>query len=433
METIHTRIVEVEQEIEKYPALQDVWSKNKSLPSFEQVVQQLEWCAGNLRELRRCLHRLHCLLTDTDGLFTNLDETQVASLAALTIIDACKLAPKSIEAFGTGYKKDSVEFFFQTLRERPEIYPVFNALSKEAQNYIKENLPEYFHMRHLQLGEVPAETIKPFLKEAQEKPESLTLMGYFWLVNLTGFDPVPEGKNPANHGSTASETRLNCFKELESVLVECVKQNSTISLTNYYASKIPQSIKTKFANCDDCMKSFVARLSMLASDKLPENVVGQLLENTDYNLLEQVSRLENFAYKKLSLTAITFLPAVFWKLGQLDSKLDNVLKTYLVLQKKLFEWIANSTEIEGTLGINRSIPLFSISQNSDFLEKLSKDHTADCNWDLDMSGKFASVLVTTAAASKPKKTPYHSPLFPPAGETNPDARVPGSTSTPPRP
>lgn len=147
-----------------YPSLTANFQKIFPSIAFKEVIAQLQWSINEV-ELKRGLHRLHCLhcllqlkqaSTETYPelrLFASTNQAQCEALLALLLIDSCKgceQANKLLEQLSYKAPKDVVAFFLYSLQKFPTIYPIYNVIRSEAQQYLNSNI--FCHMRHLQLG-----------------------------------------------------------------------------------------------------------------------------------------------------------------------------------------------------------------------------------------------------------------------------------------
>lgn len=358
----------------EYPSMPDLFADNFSDIELQQIIKQLQWVT-NERELNRTLHRLHCFLQCLEEhddyssikVLTKLTPTEKQALLALFLIDGCKCSAPAIEAFEKKQHKspkDSVEFFFYTLQKQPDIYPIFNVISNEAQKHIAENI-FYLHQRHLMFGEVPSSSLHDFAKLFEnEKPDKLRqrlrLLNQFWLINLLGFDEpkCAEKAKREDLGPTMPKERLAQILKVQSHLDKCIEKKSLQPLENFYSSQNTLPV--------------VGRIRMLLLDKFKNkanSIIKELIKN-NFGDLKKLAETETHSYKKYHLLAITFLPAVFWKLVELNQNKSHKDIALIFIKFQIAFYQALPDIIEKLKG-NRSIPLFSISKNEDFLKEFS--------------------------------------------------------------
>ncbi len=395
-------LAKVDNEIAKYPSLTGLLEKKS------EIKEQLTWSIND-RELERGVYRLHCLLNvkPYKSLFNMQERYKIEALMALIAIDSCKSANQAKHLFSPMQpKKDSVEFFFDTLKKMPDIYPAFKILDDQAKHYITKNLPEYCHLRHMQFGEASLQAIEDFLKFSSGNQDGFELMYWFWAVNLVGFDVPPSQElNKEVCELTLASQRLSQFEKLVNFLKKAKENWSTNSreenvkqISAYYIAQIPLALRDSFSEARDSVKVFVGRLSLLLADRChDEEKLAGILKEIPLDLFEKVAQYERDAYKKLNLRAVTFLPAVFWAFEEINGLTGKSLLVYLDLQCSLFKWLSeNDVNVKDLLGENRSIPLFSLTKPEfhQFLKEFSKDSKIQLNWEFNLSGKFFEVKVS---------------------------------------
>lgn len=219
----------------------------------------------------------------------------------------------------------------------------------------------YLHLRHLQLGEVPVASVS---KEALERPRHL--MEAFWHANAMGFSidrtGYPLGETT---GPTISVEQKNQFEKL----LDSIKNKK---LTDYYAK---DSIFTNRPNLKGSFKEqeveFICRLGkMLSFINLKEDDKDYLIfiaNNQD--LIKDLVSIETRTFSENSLEAFTFLPAVLKTLKDKimpDKQTGEILRVFLSLQKQLYLSVPSFIK---SLGNNRTIPLFRLSNNQDDMLK----------------------------------------------------------------
>lgn len=383
----------------------------------EAMINQLQW-STNETELFRGLHRLHCFLQLLAGELKhlNISENQKFSeknrytLLALILIDSCKNSPASVHAFeklGFTAVKDSVPFFFDTLRQAPQIYPIFNALDDHAKNTIKNDL-FYLHQRHLQFGEIPLSALSDFTAVVLEgNHRRLQLMDAFWLLNLMGFE-LPkndESNKMGNFGPTMTEQNLFQLLSLQKTLHSCLDQKTLEPLETFYSQKVAH-LFTGETTMPESSQAFTARLMMLLQVKNDNATANELLSSLitkQPKLLEETANAEGSCFKQLGLQAITFTPAVLWKLQSINSdrNSNDVLSIFLKFQRALFRALPS---VKDNLNGNLSIPLFAISQDKEFLGNFSCHPDYDLRLELNI-GRFITLKARCVApVAKPIAT-----------------------------
>lgn len=410
---------------EQYSNLEQKFGDKFPTVGFAQVTSQLGWSL-NENELKRSLHRLHCFLQASSTpvkhyeLLNNLNDAQCEAVLAMLLIDSCKGSAEAIEAYTALDRtpaKDSVAFFFDTLAKAPEIYPIFNAISEGAQQYLKNNI-FYLHCRHLQLGEVPAQSLSEFQalitnEFAGKAKEGLMLQKAFWLVNWMGFDAgkLSEAQKAEDFGSTATKDQIRQYLKLHQFLSVCAETGSLQPLNNFYLTQIPNELKnTLTENClDDSTKVFVGRLlALLQMKQNPDdalNTINSLLATENgAELIAKTASAESQVYKKLKLQAITFLPAVYWKLQEINEEKApaEILKIFLKFQTAFF---AALPEIKEQLKDNLVVPLFGIGQDTNsILTNFSKYP----DYSLQLAIEIGRFMTVNAKAVAPKAQPQAS-------------------------
>lgn len=412
---------------EQYPQLEQRFRVSFPSIDFAQIKSQLGWSLNNT-ELTRGLHRLHCFLDASSiqiehyELLESLNATQKEAVLAMLLIDSCKGSTEAIEAYTKPDRapaKDSVAFFFDTLAKAPEIYPIFNAISEEAQQYLKDNI-FYLHCRHLQLGEVPAQSLSEFQalitnEFAGKTQERLMLQKAFWLVNWMGFDAhklsVTDSKKAENFGSTATKDQIRQYHQLHQHLLECADMGSLEPLSNFYLTQIPDGLSNTLreTGLGNSVKVFVGRLlallQMRQSSDDALNIINSILATENgAEVIAKTASAESQVYETLKLQAITFLPAVYWKLQEIneDKTPTEILSIYLKFQTAFF---AALPEVKEQLKDNLVVPLFGIGQDTNsILTNFSKhaDYALRLNIEI---GKFMTV---NAKAVAPKAQPQAS-------------------------
>ncbi|MBB72693.1 MAG: hypothetical protein CMF50_09880 [Legionellales bacterium] len=363
--------------------------------SFKVVIMQLSW-STNETEVRRGLHRLHCLLQLWEGsltdpklsLLANISDAQKQALVALVLIDSCKGSKESSAAFTARDHepaKDSVLFLFDTLSKAPDIYPIFAAISSEAQRYISDNIM-YMHQRHLLFGEVPLTSLQTWTaklaQEAQSLKKPFELQRLFWMANLLGFEPIVTtvGQTAEMHGPTASSQRIDALWDLQVSLEQCLRSQNTTPLVRYYEQALPARLQELMVGATPELVIFVARLHKLLADKYPDSDALEVLLANNQPLLSDTCEAEARCYRELNLLAVTFMPAVLWALIKInDSQRDDVkqpltqvLAMFVKFQRQLFNELLKPTAREALQG-HPCVPLFTVQRDEAFLRQFYDD------------------------------------------------------------
>ncbi len=342
--------------------------------TFADVKKQLEW-AFNEYEMKRTIHRLHCLVTflleKKIAVVEKLSPDEKQALIVLVLLDGCKNSPASIDAFqkrGYAALKDAVPSFFRMLEKAPEIFSIYNVLSDGAKLAIKTKF-FYLHLRHLQLGEVPAASVPQ-----RTLQRSRVLMDAFWYLNACGFNIE---KNYAL-GESTSETFDRPFEDKFYALLAAL--DGGVLINYYLANSVFDGRENLKQSFNPMEQEFICRLEkMLAFITLDNNFEYQKFIYNQSTLIKSVAALETKIFSECSIEAITFLPAVLKNLKEkiMQGKTEEeVLIVFLELQRQLYLSIPNFI---AALGDNRTIPLFGLSSQQDaMLAKFasSPDRTA---------------------------------------------------------
>ena len=399
----------------QYPTLEERYTSMAKAEgisvSFEQLKEQLAWSI-NAIETARAIHRVHCItelyLTKSDSELYNVlhlaEPHQRSALIALTVLDATKACKEASTAYtsatGNPPLKDSVPAFFDMLHSCPEQYPLFKALGKPGQEYIQKNI-FYIHLRHLQFGEVPTSSLNAFketLNEAQEiARQKLQLMSAFWLANLLGFEKISDGTRGEEQFSTASKERVAEFFRVDETLKKCISEKSLEPMQNFYETTLASS-QVDFKESSVNEKALLGRLYALLNDRYGRETMPEIFAKIAKHkgLMQKISELavlEEQQFSTFKLQAITFLPAVYWKLDEIMDKapIEDKLMRYVQLQIQLLQSVPTFMD---TLDRDRSIPLFSIKENKDgFLEKLIRS-PENVEFKLSVNSPFLTVSGT---------------------------------------
>ncbi|MBU1926150.1 MAG: hypothetical protein KKI20_00055, partial [Gammaproteobacteria bacterium] len=363
----------------KYPGLKDRLNEylaaiNSQL-SADDVFEQLEWAINDL-EIKRALHRIHSFLflSEKGALpelkhnnlslehldqihaeLSELSDEEKEALLVLTTLDGVKGCAKASEAIQEkGYEvlKDGVPFFFNSMEKAPDIYPVWEKVSKAAKQCIQGNL-FYLHLRHLQLGEVPTASLSEFkgLLNHESVGNKVQLMKRFWLLNWFGFAAAERGDE---EGPTCTNEQYKAFLNVQSCVEACVENENLQSLQAFYAANVPEEV----TDLSDAGKELYGRLVMMLQNDA-EAIASLRTLSTN---IESAARIEQDTFAEYKLQAVTFLPAVYWKINELASEKSAKEKISLLLklQTKVLEAVPGCFE---KLGRNRTLPLFALSKN----------------------------------------------------------------------
>lgn len=317
----------------------------------DSVLTQLMY-ATNEFELKRAVYRMQFFLEELAKaipltVFKDMTAARKEALLALTAIDACKGSEALLKDAdvppNNALPKDTVVWFFETLKRMPEIYPAFQGLSENAKEIIVTQL-FYLHERHVFFGEVPVSALAELTSQSHE---NLQLLHAFWMINLLGF-----------HGDKkATSMQIQDFSQMQSVLDDVVTKGSMEPLVAFYKSfDVPEEIQE---NPDAII--FLGRLmKLLSGDPRTSSSLEAcfLALKGSADSIISVARDEKACYEKQGLLAVTFLPGVFWVILELakkellglgvEEKLDET-KLSLV-QKELLEF-NKTTLILQSLGV----------------------------------------------------------------------------------
>lgn len=363
-------MVDPKANLEHYPNLEALFnSLDPSIKgglTFEAIQEQLMW-AFNDYEQKRAIHRLYWVIKSfsegNNPYFQKLSAAQKQALIALTILDGCKNSNDSIRHYssqGLTALKDGVPSLFDMVAKAPAIFPIYNKLSEQAKQVIKDEF-FYLHLRHLQLGEVPVASI-PKTTLARKRD----LMVAFWYANSMGFAidrpnyPLGEGTGP-----TISEDQKQQF----TMLVVSMDNND---LTDYYAKDSIFVGRTNLKNSFSKQAvEFICRLGkMLSFVGLKENDENYLqFVGAHQSEIEDLVSLETAIFSDHSIEAFTFLPAVLKALKEnimSDKTVGKVLEVFIDLQKQLYLSVPG---LINNIGNNRTIPLFDLSKTQDDMLK----------------------------------------------------------------
>lgn len=272
------------------------------------------------------------------------------------------------------------------LAKAPEIFPIYHQLSEKAKEVIKNEF-FYLHLRHLQLGEVPVESVS---KDALEQPRNL--MVAFWYANATGFSignpGYPIGENT---GPTISDDQRDQFEKL----LVALRNNN---LTDYYAKdsifKERPNLRASFSREE---VEFICRLGKMLS------FVNLKEDDTDYlafvvkneALIKDLVSLETKTFSEHKIEAFTFLPAVLKALKERvmpEKQTAEILGMFLSLQRQLY---LSTPMIIECLGANRTIPLYGLSTSQDQMLKMfaDSDNKQDFHFEASMDNFINVKLV----------------------------------------
>jgi hypothetical protein len=160
---------------------------------------------------------------------------------------------------------------------------------------------------------------------------------------------------------------------------------SLAPLNDYYTKTLADVGQSRaFRSLPVNEKFFVGRLGMLLKDQYGAEglgIVGRVLE-WPFPLIQETALNEKAAFDNLKLQAITFLPAVFQALKNVnpDKNLGAIVVIYLKLWNALLK--AFLTVDPKSFQGNASLPLFGLSKNTEFLKAFSEN--PDSKLELDV-------------------------------------------------
>lgn len=408
-----------------YPSLRGSFLKyfKNDVITFDDVLEQLTWSV-NENELIRGLHRLHCFLNADQyveaypqlEILQHLNDEQRQSLLAMILIDSCKRSDKAIREFNkNNSSRDTVAFFYETLSEKPETYPIVTKLTDTAKQYLQENT-FYIHQRHLQFGEVPPDSLHEFKKKLESEPQELkkklSVQNRFWIINLMAFNTkkLPTQSWYEKHGPTADIKEMQQLRSVQQQLEQCIKHESLDPLRNFYRQKLSFQVQNALSehNIDLDHQVFIGRLAMLLQSKYSQqesnDILQTLVQTQDRReKLINASDQERECYRELELKAVTFLPKVFWKLLEMNkgSKTpEAVLELFVDFQSKLYQKLPNYRH---KLAGQTSLPLINIAPDNKeptFLHEFSQNPEGDFDLNIKVEG-----FITIQAETKPQLQP----------------------------
>lgn len=283
------------------------------------------------------------------------------------------------------------------------------------------------------IREVPPESLSDlsnfFETETIDRIQArLYLMNLFWIVNWLGFD-LPrcvDDQIPEQFGPTVSRVRLQQLQQVYQCLVQCAQQKNLQPLNSFYLDQIPTDLKTRLENlkADSLTQVAIGRILMLLADKHDGSICKEsivILIDSHLIAFQIMAHEEQNCFRKHQLQAVTFLPALFWKLCSINSQksLSEQVLIFIRLQTAIYRQLANMDD--ALFDGNRSIPMFSLTQdsNKEFLINFCQ-HT---EYQLQLGitiGKFITItprLIAPLASATPLRTLYRESQQPPAAGT----------------
>lgn len=412
--------------------------------SFQDITEQFTW-ATNEAELTRGLHRLHCLLSIDLNIeceqqlnsenYLNLQhqiqqwsDDQFAAQLFLTTVDACKRSSEAVKSFDKpNAQMDALPFCIETLRDRPEIYSLYAKLSDESKTEVANFAAGFIHVRHACLGEAPEDALLHNILKPDINLSHLQTNLNFWILNSFAFAiKEPSSHNQAMGPALSNATFLQQSR-IHTVLRECLNQKSAEPMKRFYRDVLTKYFHIETINQD--VHSFLSRVCMMLENHLPDHsdLIRQVLNNLfqyHFEKLLLVAKLETRAFSETEIQAISFLPAVYWKLLALQAKTKYTdasvkvlseahtlcLQVLLQVLHHLFEFLlSNPNSLNG----NVTLPLFELANLSDdLLSKLIAKPTSDLKFAVSIS-QFISLNVSIVQPCTSKEAP-HSVVFAPA-------------------
>jgi len=231
-----------------------------------------------------------------------LSEDAFLALRASVIVQSVSLSDeaKKRAAAALGYHPiDSVDFMIETMLHCPEIYPVYQAISPEGQEYFRHAL-EWGHLRHLLYVEGDQGMLRK-LEEFCSKYSPCERKNFFefgflsWISNISGFLVKTDESSP--RGSLYLNIRnMDALFKLRELILSAVDSPETIpGLLPQYLSYRREKLRSDFTD---------AQIKILAGFRI-------YTYEDDPVLCEAVRSIAGESPESTCSTTPTYLPAVF--------------------------------------------------------------------------------------------------------------------------